>query len=569
MNLIAMLNRAKVVIFISINEIINFGGKYMKKILTILLSVMMLISLAACKNKDNGIINPVTNPMKEVDSPAAFAELGITDMEFPGDEHISDVKYYIVNKQIAEIDFVNSGHNYRYRASRDLGAGSITGIFSTPTTAISSTIEGVSYNLAAYPEGLSAIWIKGMVTYSLFAEGLTEDSNYEFFRIIELITGIQTEEEQEEATVELPQINEKTTKDYIVLWFEDNGFKDVDYVYESSDTVPEDYVISLSKEGKVHPTDEIICKISTGPAKPEIVKVPDNMLNDTEDDFLEALTSLGMGAKKGTTTYYSTTIKKGNVFCYEDGNFPVGTIIKYNLSRGMYVFDAEEFDGLTKDQAEEYVETLNNLNAHVTLNLEKHETENHEAGKIYKCVGDKDGIKTNVSCRLAVKPTDKRVELPNYVGTYNNPCGTASTCTVNQINYMIELHEDGNPAGYISAQTVPAGKVDPGTCVKLIVSSSMVHLYRVESGYYSKFEGNWYDETEEALMTSDAGLKKFQSVQFETITDVNLPNGSVVEIQIFDEDSNMWNPDYKDGNYSKYTRVKVILNDIRLMGSNK
>lgn len=535
----------------------------MKKIFKSVLVVFMLTSLCSCKNNEV-IDEPVVNPIKEVTSVADFEEIGVTGMKPITNKDVDEVNYYIVNGQIAEIQFFTGDNKYVYRGSRDLGAGAITGIYSAPITALSTTIDGISFNYASYNEGLCAIWIKDMITYSLFAEGITEDGNYEFARILELLTDVDLEIEDE---VELPQINEKTTKDYIVEWFNDNGFKDVDYEYENSDTVFEGYVIRLSKEGKVYPSDEIICTISAGKEKPEIVNVPDNMLNYSEEEFINACSDLGIGTSRGSTKYYSTTIKEGNIFSYDDGNFPVGTIIKYHLSKGAYAFDADEYNGLTEKEVNEYVDSLNKLNAHVSISLEKHETLNHEAGKVYKCNGIKDGIKTNVSCRLAIKPEDKRVELPNYVGTYNNPCGTGNACSVNEINYSIEYLEDGNPAGYISNQSVAPGKVEPGTEVKLSISTAMPYIYRIESGYYDKFKGNWYDQTEEALM-QDTAFGKFKYVTFETITDINLPNGGIVDIQIFDETTNLWINDYEAGNYPSSTKVKIILNDIRLLIGN-
>ena len=524
----------------------------MKKLLTLLLSLLMFITLAACGGQKT----------KEVSSTAEFSSIGITTMKIPG-EVISNIKYYIVDNKIAEIDFTNSGHDYVYRGSKECGPSAILDIDSVPTMTVSSTFDGISYTLSAYPEGLAAIWIDNMTTYSLFGKNLTVSSNYEFYRILELITDEDIIEQQ----VDLPEISAKTTKDYIVEWFKDNGFKDVEYVYENSDTVEEDHVIKLSKEGKAYPSDGIVCTISTGPKKPEIVKVADNMIGYTEADFVDELKKLGMGYTKGSTTYYSTTIKKGNVFDYDDGSFPVGTVIKYHLSRGAYEFDSDDFNTLTKAKAEELVDDLNKLNAHVELELEKHETSNHDAGTIYKCNGTRDGFKTIVSCRLAVSPTpDTRVTLPNYVGTYNNPCGSQSACTVNQINYMIEYHNDGNPEGYISAQTVAAGKVEPGTNVKLIVSGAKAYIGRVENGYYSKAEGSNYVETSESLKgPSFFGQFDKWNIEYENTFNDARPDGAIVEIDVYDENENRWNANYIEGYYSTVnTKVRVIINDLRL-----
>lgn len=523
----------------------------MKKLLTVLLMVLMLVSITACGSSSN---------TKEVNSTNDFYNIGITTMETPNDFAISDIKYYVVDKNIAEITFMNSGHKYSYRGSKEVGVGGIHGIEVEPIGKMSSVFNDVSYTLAAYPNGLLAVWIKDMITYSLFGEGLTVDNNYEFFRVIQVITGANVTEEP----VTLPTIDNKTTKDYIMKWFEDNEFKDVDYEYENSDTVAEDVVIRLSKKGEAYPSDEIVCVISTGPKKPDIVTVPEDLINKTEADFIDALKKLGLGSTRSSTTYYSTTIKKGNVFEYDDGSFPAGTIIKYNLSRGPYEFDADEFNNKTKAEAQDLVAYLNKLNAHVELKLKEHVADKHKIGTVYKCSSEKDGIKTIVSCTLAIEETDRKVDLPNYVGGYNNPCGAKDACTVNEINYKIEYHDDGNPTGYISAQTVPAGKVEPGTCVKLIVSSPMVYLYRLESGAYNKLEGGSYEDTSEALKSPDffGRFGRFNVDYMAAYNDAQ-PDGAILEIAIYDNALGRWNANYIEGNYSTDTPVRITINDLR------
>lgn len=529
----------------------------MKKIIVILLCFLMLIGMSACaKKEDPGtIVDPVVNPNKEVNSPEEFSKIGIYDIKVEN-EDFSDLKYYIVNDQIAQVNFKHSNHDYCYRASKDLGVGTIAGIMSTPTMSYNETYDNIGFNFTAYPEGLLAVWIKDMVTYSLFGRDLEQDNSYEFARVVQIITGIEVIEDEK---IALPEINAKTTKDYIELWFEDNGFKDVQYLYESSNEVEKNCVIKLSKSGEVSPLDEIIVTVSTGPEAPKVVKVPGNMLNYTVKEFEAACEKLGMKTQKLTSTYYSTTIKKGNVFSYPDGDFPVGYTIEYSLSRGAYSFDADDYNGLTKDEVQKFVKTLNNLNAHVNLTLKEKETDDHPAGKVYKCSGEKDGINTNVTCKLAVKSPTKLVELPNYVGTYNNPCGVNLTCTLNQINYMIDYVDDeDNPSGLITAQTVPAGKVEPGTNVKLVIASNMPYLYKPDD--YNKYEGSNYKETEEALM-QDSALGKFANLTFETVSDFSARNGQLLEIWIFDEDIQQWRSDYQPKQYSRYTRIKAIINN--------
>ena len=539
----------------------------MKKIITLLLCLTMALCLVGCNNNNNDPkpTNPVDGQPKEVGSLIDFEKIGVTGMHVPSAE-ATNVKLYTINDQVAQMTFDYSGNSYVFRGSKVLGMGSILGIDSTPTMQSSDTYEGLNYTSFAYPEGLAVVWIKDLVTYSLFGQGMGTNDNFAFAHTMALCSGLKVEEEEVDDSIELPEISSETTKDEIVKFFTENGFKSVEYVYEHSSSVKENHVIGLSRAGKVHPSDSITCTISTGPdepAKPQIVKVPDNMLNYTEEKFIAACKELGMGTSKNSTTYYSTTITRGRIFAYPDGDFPVGTIIKYNLSRGAYVFDEDKYNGLTKAQAKDYVAELNNLNAHVELVMNEKETENHPAGTIYKCGSEKDGIKTIVTCRLAKKPTTQYVELPNFVGSYNNPCGGSNACSINQINYKISFVENENPAGFVISQSVPAGSVVAGTGVTLTISSGQPYLYRVESGYYARFQGVNFDETV-ALLQNPQALGRFSNVQYQTISDGSYSQGEVVKIERYITSVHGWDENYPAGNYPSDTALVVTINEIRL-----
>lgn len=544
----------------------------MKKFFNVLLCVVMALCVVGCsKNNNSGEpVNPVNGQTKEVESLMDFEKIGVTGMHVPSQE-ATDVKFYIINNQVAQMNFNYSGLAYNFRGSKIVGVGAILGLDSVPTMSSSDMYQGISYSYFAYPEGLAVVWVKDLITYSLFAPGATVDDNYTVGHTALLCAGINTEEEEKDQLVELPVITKDTTKADIMKFFDDNGFKSVDYVYQNSASVEAEHVIGLSKSGKVNPIDNIVCTISAGPeapAAPQIVRVPDNMLNYSEDKFIQALKDLGMGVSKNSATFYSTTIAKGNIFAYQDGDFPVGSVIRYNLSRGRYAFDPDMYNGKTKQEAKDYVASLNNLNAHVELVMNERETDNHPAGTVYKCQSDKDGIKTIVTCKLAKKPTTQYVNLPNYVGTYNNPCGGGNACSINQINYSIKYQENENPAGFVLSQSVQAGQVPAGTGVTLTLSTGQPYLYRVESGYYNRFTGNSFDQTV-ANLQSGSAFGRFTNVQYQTESDGTYPDASVIRIEVYFTSYHGWNPDYPEGNYPSDTAIIVTINDMRVFGSGE
>ncbi|MBQ0090564.1 MAG: hypothetical protein KBT27_14660 [Prevotellaceae bacterium] len=539
----------------------------MKKLMTILLCLAMALCVVGCSKKnDSEPTNPVNGQVTQVGSILDFEKIGVFGMHVPSAQ-ATDVKFYTINNQVAQMTFNYSGINYVFRGSKILGVGSILGIDSAPKMQTSDVYEGINYQAIEYPEGLAVVWVKDMTTYSIFAEGATVDDSYAIAHVAQLCAGLSVEEEEKDNLVELPEITKDTTKDEMMKFFDDNGFKSVNYKYQNSDSVKLNHIIGLSKAGKVNPIDPIECVVSAGPdepAKPQIVNVPGNMLNYSETKFIEACKALGMGTSKNSTTYYSTTIMRGNIFCYPDGDFPVGTVIKYNLSRGPYTFDPDKYNGLTKAQAKDYVNELNNLNAHVELVLNDHETDNHPAGTIYKCNSEKNGIKTIVTCRLAKKPSAEYVDLPNYVGSYSNPCGGGNSCSLNQINYKIEYQETENPKGLVISQSVPAGKVLAGTGVTLVISKGEPYLYRVESGYYDGFRGNSFDQTV-ALLQEPKAFGGFSDVQYQTISDGDYPGCAVVKVEMYIRSVHGWTENYNEGYYPSDTPLIVTIN-IPLLG---
>ena len=521
----------------------------MNRIITILITLLLLINLTGCGSQ--------SSTMKKVKSSNEFNSINIIDMDVEEKNGISVVNYYIVNNEIAQIDFVNNGHNYTYRSSKTIDLNNLSGITSQAKKSNRISNDGTSYVLSSHEEGLLGEWSNNGYYFSLFGEELKENNYYEFYRVLSLLLNQNSYLEE---VIELPSIDENTTKDFIVEWFKENNFKDVVYYYEKSPNIKENNVISLSKEGEAYPSDEIICKISTGSKEPTLVSVSSDLINSKENEFLDYLNEQGLNPIKSSISYYSPIVSKDRVVSYNVGDFKEGSYIYYHLSKGQYSFESKYYDGLNKEEVIKLVEEYNKLNANINLTLNEIQTDSFDAGIVFDCSGKKNGFGTNVSCSLAKSTDNKLVDLPNYVGTYNNPCGISKSCSLKQIHYAIEEIEDNNPSGYISDQSVKTEKVEPGTCVTLYVSRSLPYLYRIENDYYQKYIGNSANDTIESL-SSDVALGKFENVQYEVVKNPSLKDGKIIEIQIFDESTNTWISDYKQGNYSNNTKIKCLIND--------
>ena len=154
----------------------------------------------------------------------------------------------------------------------------------------------------------------------------------------------------------------------------------------------------------------ISCKLtgsSSGSDTPTGTKatLPTNLLGYSESNFLDKCKSLGFtNVVKDESGYYSTLNAKGTIAYYDpDGYLDTGTKITYRLSLGAYSYNAADFNGKTKAEAEALIKNLNSLNAHITSAVSTSETTSAtvEKGKLFDCRGLQSGITTTVSCMIS------------------------------------------------------------------------------------------------------------------------------------------------------------------------
>lgn len=143
----------------------------MKKI-WLLLGVAVLLLGCAKQENQKGPVRPeatkeeVPDPMTEVEGAQAFAKVG-ADIEAPAGAE--DARYYIIAERIAEIQFMQNGVQYSYRAART--EENVTGM-RTETQELEDARAVVgSREIPIQIAGNSyvAIWRWGDISYGLIA----------------------------------------------------------------------------------------------------------------------------------------------------------------------------------------------------------------------------------------------------------------------------------------------------------------------------------------------------------------------------------------------------------------
>lgn len=351
-----------------------------------------------------------------------------------------------------------------------------------------------------------------------------------------------------------------TSRSYVDNWCKANGIK-VAYYYTAS-SLGENLVVSTDpKAGTlIGNGSTLTVYLSEGQKEKETVNVGDDLLNMSESAFVEHIKSLGLNASKSNTTYFSTTIASGNIYSYEDGDFPIGDTITYSLSIGKYSFNADEFNNKSKSSANTLVQNLNARNAHVSIKFNNVETSDYSENTVYGCTASASGINTNITCNVAItsassgsdgndKPSVETVNVPNYVGQAS-PCGNDSSCTIDSINYSVSYdYSDTYDSGIVISQSA-SGVVNQGTKISLVVSQGIETAYIGDKDLYN---GGDYE-------SSLASINRNLSVFNLTIENHNIQNdedysdGQIISIIV----GNLGEA-YTPGEYPVSTSVLVTI----------
>lgn len=218
--------------------------------------------------------------------------------------------------------------------------------------------------------------------------------------------------------------------------------------------------------------NNISCKVngessSTG----KTATIPGTYLKLTEADFLSKLKALGFNnVSKLEPSKFSETINEGCIWEYEDGTFDTSKTITYRLSSGKYSFNANEFNGISKDDATNKANAYRNRNAakgRLSISFTNGEANSSSAGKTYGCSYSS----STISCKVYTSggSTNTQVSVSNYTGKSLNDFKT--WCSNNGLTPSVsEQYSDSVASGNIISQNPASGSLDKGSAVSVVVS---------------------------------------------------------------------------------------------------
>ena len=182
---------------------------------------------------------------------------------------------------------------------------------------------------------------------------------------------------------------------------------------KNDDKVGKTYDCAASKNA-------ISCKVySSDNSAKALIPTNNQYLGKDPQTYIDACKKLGFtNFKKLDTTYFSTTLKKDTLYSYDDGELSLGKTLEYALSAGPYSFNANDFNGLTKDEASKKASDLKARNARIngdliTISFTKGTSSSVGTGKVFDCTANKN----NISCKVngESSSTGKTATIP---GTY-------------------------------------------------------------------------------------------------------------------------------------------------------
>lgn len=326
-------------------------------------------------------------------------------------------------------------------------------------------------------------------------------------------------------------------------WSDDVGVY-IKPIYVYHDTIKENIVIKTDpKPGSIVAKGDVIdLYVSKGVDPQNITVEVEDRVGSSEKEFLDYISSLELKASK-STSYYSDTIQSGSVMSHTTGKIKMSQIVEYNLSLGKYNLNVADFEGRTKAQANQVINSANALKANVKLEIsETVNSDNYAKDVLFNCKID--GNK--VACVLS---NGSLAVVANFVGQ-----NKTEDFTHNNVNYKIVFdteHKDGTTYGEVYAQSQKEGtRVENGTTVELYVrigSEQKAQISRPE--IYSNLS-NSYEETERILREN---LGMFKNLVIQRDDNAKLGNGKIVKMTV------NGSTDFESGMYPLSTEIVVVV----------
>ena len=282
--------------------------------------------------------------------------------------------------------------------------------------------------------------------------------------------------------------------------------------------------------------NNISCKVngessSTG----KTATIPGTYLKLTEADLLSKLKALGFNnVSKLEPSKFSETINEGCIWEYEDGTFDTSKTITYRLSAGKYSFNANEFNGISKDDATNKANAYKNRNAaqgRLSISFTNGEANSSSAGKTYGCSYSS----STISCKVYTSggSTNTQVSVSNYTGKSLNDFKT--WCSNNGLNVSVtETSSDSVASGNIISQNPASGSVDKGSTISVTVSTGKAPVKNADmlslSFITQNYKGDNFDDTKNKVVSYLNG-QGFSNVSVQETTSTK-PLYSIVSITV-------------------------------------
>lgn len=283
----------------------------------------------------------------------------------------------------------------------------------------------------------------------------------------------------------------------------------------NSDKTGKVYDCSLNKS-------TITCKVYTGTSASKKATIPANYLKLHENDFLSKVKALGFtNLAKVEPTYFSETIKEGCIWEYDDGTFDLSKTINYRLSAGKYSFNANEFNGISKEDATNKANSYKNRNAdrgNLKIVFKNGEANTSNAGKTYGCSYSS----STITCNLYTGGSANQISVVSYIG--KNVDEFKNWCSGNGINYSLsEQHSNDVSTGTLISQSPSSGNIDKGSTISAVISKGKEPVKNADvlslSFITQNYKGDTFDETKNKVINyfNGSGFTNI-SIQEETST---------------------------------------------------
>ncbi|MBQ6478273.1 MAG: hypothetical protein IJI44_02770 [Erysipelotrichaceae bacterium] len=175
--------------------------------------------------------------------------------------------------------------------------------------------------------------------------------------------------------IQLPVLNENTSKTAIEKWITDNGLTAVTFVEEKSESVKKGNVIRIEAPEEIKKDTEIIVYVSKGTEdeKRSIEVKSGEYVNLTVSQFETKAKELGLRANHNTARDdFSSSIAEGKIVWHGSGTYEEGETFNYGISLGnkadRIIVQAGDYIGKTEN---EFITIAGNLGLNPNHNKER------------------------------------------------------------------------------------------------------------------------------------------------------------------------------------------------------